>query len=284
MAIGSCSPWIHGVDFTSAPRAAKPITVASGRLCGDTFRLDALHELASLGEYEAWLRRPGPWLAGFDFPFGLPREAVRDLSWPTSWPELTRHCTLLGRVALRGALDAYRAGRPVGGKFCYRRGDGPAGAHSPLKLVNPPVALMFLEGACRLPAADVSVPGLYRGDPRRIALEAYPGYALRRLFNVRARVSYKNDAKAKQTLAHGRMRARIVRRITTEGGLQGVRLEAPRGMLRRLCDDGSGDLLDAVLCALQAAWGWQRRNQNYGLPRDVDGVEGWILTVPEEAG
>jgi hypothetical protein len=36
--------------------------------------------------------------------------------------------------------------------------DHPAGSHSPLKLVNPPVGLMFLEAAPRLLASGVSIP------------------------------------------------------------------------------------------------------------------------------
>ena len=43
--------------------------------------------------------------------------------------------------------------------------------------------------------------------------------------------------------------------------------------------DGSGDLLDAVICATQAAWGWARRKSNYGLPADAPAGEGWILTA-----
>ena len=39
--------------------------------------------------------------------------------------------------------------------------------------------------------------------------------------------------------------------------------------------DGSGDLLDAVICALQAAWA--ARRPSYGLPKDTRG-EGWIVT------
>jgi hypothetical protein len=31
---------------------------------------------------------------------------------------------------------------------------------------------------------------------------------------------------------------------------------------------------------MQAAWAWQRRRSNYGLPRDIDPLEGWIVTVP----
>jgi len=270
---------VHGIDFTSAPCRAKPITVASGRVEGDVFALDGIEELVTLGAYDEWLRRPGPWIGGFDFPFGLPREALLDLRWPLDWSALTRHCRALGRDALRMALDAHRASRPVGRKFCFRRGDAAAGAHSPLKLVNPPVALMFLEGAARLPEAGVTVPGMHAADPDRIALEAYPGYAVRQIFGSRARVSYKNDARGKQTRAHRQTRASIVEAVT-RSGLKGIRLHAAPRLLRTLVADGRADLLDAVLCALQAAWGYQRRDRHYGLPADVDPVEGWITTVP----
>ncbi len=51
--------------------------------------------------------------------------------------------------------------------------------------------------------------------------------------------------------------------------------------LREACiADPAGDLLDAVLCLVQAAWGWQCRRQRYGLPETVDPVEGWIVSVP----
>lgn len=244
------------------------------------FALQAVSELVSFAEFETWLVRPGPWIAGFDFPFGLPRESVCALGWPQTWDALTRHCAALGREAFRRALDDYRASRPVGGKFCYRRGDAAAGAHSPLKLVNPPVALMFLEGAQRLVAAGVSVPGMLAGDPARIALEAYPGYAVRRLLDSRARVSYKNDAIAKQTAAQRATRGAILRRLAAADTPFGFALSAPPALLKSLCEDGSGDRLDAVLCAMQAAWGWQRRGRRFGLPATVDALEGWIVTVP----
>jgi hypothetical protein len=274
------SPPIYGIDFTSAPRPAKPITIAAGRLIDGAFQLDDVNEVADFVAFERWLLRPGPWIGGFDFPFGLPREAVLDLSWPTRWSELTRHCFALGRDEFRRALDRYRAARPVGGKFPYRRGDATAGAHSPIKLVNPPVALMFLEGASRLMAAGVSVPHLFTGDTLRVALEAYPGYAVRQLFASRARVSYKNDARAKQTETQRSVRDEIVRRIVNSDSLFGFRLAASTELLDAMRADGRGDTLDAVLCALQAAWGWQRCDAGYGLPATVDPVEGWIVTVP----
>ena len=50
------------------------------------------------------------------------------------------------------------------------------------------------------------------------------------------------------------------------------------GALRESClADPSGDTLDAVLCAVAAAWGWCRRERGYGLPAGVDPLEGWIV-------
>ena len=42
--------------------------------------------------------------------------------------------------------------------------------------------------------------------------------------------------------------------------------------------DGSGDLLDAVICGLQAAHA--AALPGYGLPAAVDPLEGWIASVP----
>jgi hypothetical protein len=274
---------VHGVDFTSAPRKAKPITIASGSLRGGAFQLDAMETLEDFARFEAWLMRPGPWVAGFDFPFGLPRTAVVELGWPQTLPALARHCRALGRTAFRTALDAQRAARPAGAKFCHRAGDGAARAHSPLKLVNPPVALMFLEGAARLIDAGVSIPGMVAGDPARVALEAYPGFAVRQLFRRRSPVSYKNDAPGKQTRAHRLLRRSIVERISAADSPFGFALQASATMRRTLVADARGDLLDAVLCALQAAWGWLRRDACYGLPPGVDPIEGWIVSVPAAA-
>ena len=62
---------LHGVDFTSAPRSKKGITIASGRLLGDTFHLQSLTTLYDFAAFTDWLNLPGPWLGGFDFPFSL---------------------------------------------------------------------------------------------------------------------------------------------------------------------------------------------------------------------
>lgn len=41
--------------------------------------------------------------------------------------------------------------------------------------------------------------------------------------------------------------------------------------------DPTGDQLDSFLCALQAAWAFTQNRNNYGIPREVDMLEGWIV-------
>jgi hypothetical protein len=45
-----------------------------------------------------------------------------------------------------------------------------------------------------------------------------------------------------------------------------------------LVHDGSGDSLDAVLCLVQAAWAAREGPPNYGLPAELDPLEGWIVS------
>ena len=261
-----------GVDFTSAPRRTKPITAAFGRLAGGAVELERLEKLADWPAFESLLARPGPWLGAFDFPFGLPREAVLDLGWPTTWPDLVRHCAGMGKAAFRAALDAYRETRPMGNRYAHRATDLPARSHSPLKLVNPPVGLMFLEGAPRLLAAGLSVPGVHAADPHRLAVEAYPGLLARSITPE----SYKSDDKRKQTPERRVARMRIVDAIGADRSAAGIALEATQTQQAALIDDASGDSLDAVLALLQAAACARAGAPHYGLPPDLDPLEGWI--------
>ena len=61
-----------------------------------------------------------------------------------------------------------------------------------------------------------------------------------------------------------------------------LRLKLTAAQHDALVADGSGDTLDAVLCMVQAAWGQLRREAGdiwYGLPPDLDPLEGWIVSV-----
>jgi hypothetical protein len=273
---------VLGVDFTSAPRRAKPITVAHGILDGESLVVERVEHIETFAGFEALLRAPGPWVGGFDFPFGLPRELVVALGWPTVWSELIRHFATLDRATIAQTFDAFRAARPVGRKYAHRAGDAASRAHSPMKLVNPPVAWMLHAGSPRLLDAGVHLPALHEGDRSRVALEAYPGLLMRMIAEhcrLGRAPSYKNDARAKQTAAQRDARVMLLQAM--RHGEHGLRLKAQirNPIARAAVDDGTGDTIDAIAAAVQAAWGALRSGAGFGLPADVDRLEGWIVSA-----
>jgi hypothetical protein len=266
------APRLAGVDFTSAPRRAKPVVWAWGRLQRPGLvRLDALEENTSLAAFEETLRRPGPWLGAFDFPFGLPRELVVALGWPSDWAGCMTHYATLDRAAIVETFAAFCAARPAGGKFAHRACDGPAGSSPAMKWVNPPVAFMLQAGVAALRATGVAVPGRQAGDPRRVALEGYPGLVAHALIGRR---SYKSDTRAQQTPERLIARKDLVDALE-QGRWRGVRLKLTHAQRETLVADPRGDALDATLCLVLAAWA--HGQPGYGLPAGVDALEGWIV-------
>jgi hypothetical protein len=280
---------ICGVDFTSAPRARKPITVAHGAMRDGSpdmprLRIDGVDALGSFEAWERWLAAPGPWVAGFDFPFAFARVFAAAQGWPLegphAWAQITERVAELSRGQLIERCRAWCDARPAGDKFARRATEGPAGCSAAMKWVNPPVALMLHAGAPRLLHAGVDIPGLHRGDPRRVALEAYPGLLAR---EVLARESYKSDERARQTPGRRAMRERLAASLEQGQHSLGIGLDWSPAVRAACLDDASGDRLDAVLCALQAAWGWLHRHERYGLPEHLDPIEGWIVTAAAPA-
>lgn len=265
---------VAGVDFTSRPTKRKPIVVALGRFDGQSVRLDALQSHTDVDEFVAWLHAPGDWVGAFDLPFGLPRELVETLGWPTDWLPLMRHYAALSREQIRDTFAAFCHARPVGGKFAHRACDGPAGSSPSMKWVNPPVAFMLHAGMPLLIGAGVHLPGLHRGDTRRVAVEGYPGLLARGVLSHR---SYKSDDKAKQTPERLIARKDLVDALEQGRTPLGLRLRLSHAQRDALVADASGDRLDAVLCLLQAAWA--RTQPDYGRPADADPLEGWIVTA-----
>jgi hypothetical protein len=273
---------VLGVDFTSRPRRRKAIVCVHAVFSGRTLHVRCIERLEDFPAFARLLARPGPWVGGFDLPFSLPRTLVAQLGWPLDWRRLVAQVAQLSRTEFRDLLDQVRRARPSGSKYLHRATDRPAGSSSPMKLVNPPVALMFYEGAPRLAASGVSVVPCAEGDPGRVALEAYPGMLARRI----TRRSYKADARAQRTRARGSARSEILAALLERTRqLLGFDLELPRAIERAARRDGSGDVLDALLCACQAAWGYTRRRRHYGLPAQMDVLEGWIVgALPGEGG
>lgn len=268
-------PLLLGVDFTSAPRRAKPITVARGWLdAGGCVRLAGVEALNDFDAFEQRLAAPGPWLGVFDLPFGLPRELVQTLGWPLQWPALMRHYAAQSREEIRACFAAFCSARPVGAKFAHRACDGSAGSSPSMKWVHPPVAFMLHAGAPRLLAAGVHLPGLHEGDRDRVALEGYPGLLARELIGRR---SYKSDTPSKQTPERDRARKELIDALEQGRTRLALRLGLSHAERTLLLADASGDRLDAVLCLVQAAWASTR--EGYGLPGGIDPVEGWIVSA-----
>ena len=263
---------VAGIDFTSAPTRRKPITVAHGRLAGAVVRLDRIDAHSDFDSFARWLAQPGPWVAAFDFPFGLPRELVLALGWPGEWRALMQHYTGLSRAQIRETFAAFCAARPVGGKFAHRATDGPAGSSPSMKWVNPPVAYMLHAGVPLLLQAGVHLPGLHAGDSQRVALEGYPGLVARALLGSR---SYKSDDRARHTPERLIARKDLVEALERGAGRWGVRVKLSHAQRDDLVADACGDRLDAVLCLVLAAWGAQR--PRWGLPPEADPLEGWIV-------
>ena len=271
---------LWGCDFSSAPSRRKPVMLAIGRLAAGNVLLDHIESFETLAGFGARLAEPGAWVGGFDLPFGLPRELVETLGWPTDWLACIRHYTALERDEIRARFAAFCDERPEGAKFAHRDTDRPAGSSPSMKWVNPPVAMMLHAGMPLLLEAGVSLPGLHEGDPARVALEAYPGLLARLVIGSR---SYKSDDPAKQTPERLQARKELLEAFAT-GQVSllraaGLRLKLSEAQQEDLLTDPSGDRLDAVLCLLQAAWALRRHQQGHprwGLP-EFDPLEGWIV-------
>ena len=268
-----------GCDFSSSPGSRKQIVLAWGRSDGERLVLDSLERLPSLDGFTAALRAHPAWIGGFDLPFGLPRELVEHLGWPTRWEECIAHYAALPRPQIRDLFAAFCDSRPAGAKFAHRTTDRPAGSSPSMKWVNPPVAYMLHAGVPALMAAGAHFPGLQAPDRQaaRIALEAYPGMLAREVLGAQ---SYKSDDKAKQTPERLIARKDLINALELGQTRWGTRLKLSHAQRDALAQDASGDALDAVLCLVQAAWAQRAQAQGdaqYGLPADMDPLEGWIL-------
>jgi hypothetical protein len=147
-----------------------------------------------------------------------------------------------------------------------------------MKWVNPPVAYMLHAGVPLLLQAGCHFPGLHKGNPNKVALEAYPGLLAREIIGSR---SYKSDDKSKQTPDRLIARKDILTALESGQTKLKVRVKLTNAQREQLIDDASGDSLDATLCMLQAHWAYGQYlagKRNYGLPK-FDPIEGWIVTA-----
>jgi hypothetical protein len=267
---------VLGCDFSSTPTKRKPIVVAHGAQASGRVTLARIEKFTTLESFGEFLAQEGDWIGGFDVPFGLPRELVEHLQWPTQWRDCMAHYCGLTRAEIRETFAAFCNARPVGGKFAHRAFDKLAGSSPSMKWVNPPVAYMLHAAVPLFLAAGVHLPGLHEGDRRRVALEAYPGLLARELV---ARRSYKSDEKARQTPDRLIARKDLVHALEVGTTRLGLRVKLTHAQRDALVEDASGDTLDAALCMVQAAWAHSQGAPRYGLPETLDPLEGWIVSA-----
>jgi Protein of unknown function (DUF429) len=266
---------IYGLDFTSAPSRRKPLIVLGCGLEEGVLRVEGSETLTDFGGFEDFLRRPGPWVCGMDFPFGQPRSLVSALGWPGNWAGYVGRVGRLPKGEFEEAIRADMASRSPGSKWRYRLADRRSGSSSAMMLFRVPVGKMFFQGAPRLLASGVRVEPCRRNGDDRVAVEAYPAVVARRFLG---RTAYKRDAapdtperrSAREALLAG-LESATLREVYGFG----VEIDGARRV--EFAGDPSADALDSLLCAVQAAWAYAKRDESYGVPPECDPDEGWIL-------
>ncbi len=266
---------VWGVDFTSAPRAKKPIVVVGARVNGLEVTPLELLTFTNLETFTDWLNTHPKSVIAIDAPFGQPRKLLE--TWhitrsSQSWTDYVSRLAMLTKTDFESELNRYRAVRPTGDKHHLRRCDQLAGACSPMMLYGVPVAKMFFVLAPLLLEAGVNVPPLRPSSSPCTCVEGYPALVVKTLWHGEAPRAYKSDTKSKQTPDREDARARLLQRLQT--GIYGLRVR-PSHLDEACIKDPTGDTLDALLACVQAAWA--SRQGNWGIPRDVDVLEGWIV-------
>jgi hypothetical protein len=266
---------VYGCDFTSAPSKRKPLTLVSGTLTDERLCIDGAEALPGFTDFEAFLKRGGPWAAGFDFPFGQPLKLIHNLNLPQTWAGYVELIAAMDKREWVARVEAYMAPRAYGDKLHFRQVDRLAGAQSPMKMSFIPTGRMFYEGAPRLLASGVSVIPNHPTGSDRLAFEVYPALVAREF--VGRGSGYKSDDIAKQTDKATAKRAAILDGLLTAcANVYGFRLSVPGDLQDAFINDPTGDHLDAMLAAVQAAWAVSQRDDNYGVPLGVSPLEGWI--------
>lgn len=301
---------IYGLDFSSNPSKSKRLTLADCKLESGTLSVCKLEELNTTteGDYSKfcdWLAGKGgyegEWIAGIDFPFGMPLEAIERFGWLKSGtPSWETYVKALYKDVkndlekFRERIESWKKSGKTGNEkrvFLLRHTDklsGFAGSNpsSPMKVhhyCNPPVGRMFFQGANRLCESGVCIQPVRRNNCARVVVEAYPRLVADKFIP---------GGKYKEGNNLSASREAIISGLAKENEYQ-VLVKFDNSKDRQACiDDEQGDKLDSVLSSVQAAWaylseqkeaGKPERTQFYGVPvfsvscmNQIVDLEGWI--------
>jgi PAS domain S-box-containing protein len=270
---------VFGLDFTSSPTEKKPLVCAHGYgRSNSELEISKLEPWTNYEEFEEFLSRSGPWIAGFDFPFGLPISFLKDSGLPLEWNNYVSSLAKLSKKELERQVQDFKNSQPKGLKDLPRITDSIHQAKSPLKTVNPPLIKMFYEGAKRLANAGVSVIPFHYPKDNRIAFETYPAL-LSRLFTS----AYKSDSTGSDTERLEESRKKILDGVLSDYLLKNLSfsLEIENDVKNRIIEDNTGDSLDSVLCCIQAYWSFLQGWPHFGINSKNHFTvksEGWIVS------
>jgi hypothetical protein len=347
---------VYGLDFTSSPQKDKPLTLAICYLENHQLLVENFHEFGSDGTkplecYANWLEGQGEkwqsdktWVAGLDFPFGMPVAAIARFGWGnlsdvTNWERYVRRL-----FSNHKSLTAFKAdikewsypnemsetGNPI--KIQPKRlTDQIARSQSPIKVTdNPYPGAMFYQGCKALLDSEVYIPRLRDkatdAEYRKIVVEAYPRLVAQKFIPINPDfselVAKKTDLiteKKRTDKAEAETKKNLTKEIKTLSARAKIALrykeagtnEVVQGNRKKIIDelekpdnpyqvrlsfktekqktdcinDPKADLLDSVLCAVQAAWSYGMRENGFGIPRFEQhdlirqqvALEGWIV-------
>ncbi len=202
-----------------------------------------------------------------------------------------------------------------------RMADQLAHSHSPLKVNdNPHPGKMFFRGCKALLDSDVTIPPVryLPGDQsNRVVIEAYPKLVAQRFFPEQERfretlnsltqsvkkAKLTGDEKERTIVQSADLRLQLREMLRYKESkseeakanrkrvIEGLADQNAYGLTLDIGDfgdqcvnDPKGDVLDSVLCAVQAAWAHSQRAANFGIPMIEDDLlkktmelEGWIV-------
>lgn len=207
---------IYGLDFTSSPSKTKGLFLAVCELQGDTLKIERLVQLnaekkdATSNPFKEWLKgsgewaNQGKWVAGIDFPFGMPIEAIERFGWLTTEQKAQSWTAYIGHIKEEYDKDSFRQciegwrhptrtndkGDPVRVRK-LRLTDRLAKSGSPMNYFPPPVCPTFFEGSRLLMEAspDVSIIPVRPADANKVVVEAYPRLVVNGFIGPRAKTA-----------------------------------------------------------------------------------------------
>ncbi|GAB6036845.1 hypothetical protein JCM15519_14040 [Fundidesulfovibrio butyratiphilus] len=290
---------VYGVDFTSAPGRNAFLAVCRCTLREGALTLEEFHAWRNFAPLVDLLASPGPWAMGLDFPFGQPASLARECpdhfrahnlpAWPLTWSEFVEAATALERKAFVAFLESCptttskRSGKPI--RERRRIADALSGAESPQHVNRPPVGLMFHAGAGLLLRSPAHIhPVRPNGDPR-LVFETYPGVFARDFAGLDG---YKGSQSDKAKAAHqADRRKKLLDSLASPklAHVYGVSVRYTPEQAERMIQDRGGDLLDAFVCAVQAAWAQSALKAGFDpcaqgphtLDQEAVRFEGWIM-------